>query len=254
MRNRSSRLVCALLLGVAGASITGGHRLSFADDPTPVPTTPLPEPTPLPSLAPTVVLEPSPTSLPTVQSEGPDPVATVVIPTPTPTTAAIVEDTASPVVRATRPPATISTEVSTATPVPDTSSPTEAPWPSADQLRIDARLRWGTRVPSTVRRWAYLIVPAARKYHVDPNLVAAVMTMESNGDPLALSPANARGLMQVLDGPWDPKDNVFTGVRMLSSSYQEFAIGRWRSPPTMPVRAPSRRQAEFLHIGRLATT
>jgi hypothetical protein len=46
--------------------------------------------------------------------------------------------------------------------------------------------------------------------------------MESNGDPSALSPADARGLMQVLHGPWDPRVNVFTGVHMLARFLQEF--------------------------------
>jgi hypothetical protein len=76
-----------------------------------------------------------------------------------------------------------------------------------------------------VHRWAFLIVPIAKHYHVDPNLVAAVMTLESNGDPLAQSPADARGLMQVLHGPWDPRLNVRVGVRMLAQLYAEF--GDW---------------------------
>jgi hypothetical protein len=94
--------------------------------------------------------------------------------------------------------------------------------PSAADLELDARLRWGTRVPASVRQWAYLIVPAARRYHLNPNLLAAVMTMESNGDPLAWSSADARGLMQILHGPWDPRTNVFLGARMLARFYGEF--------------------------------
>jgi hypothetical protein len=73
-----------------------------------------------------------------------------------------------------------------------------------------------------VRRWAFLIVPAAREYGLDPNLVAAVMTMESNGDPLAWSGADARGLMQILHGPWDPRSNVFRGAQMLAGFYAQF--------------------------------
>jgi hypothetical protein len=81
-------------------------------------------------------------------------------------------------------------------------------------------------VPESVRRWAFLIVPAAKKYHLDPDLIAAVMTMESNGDPLAVSYADARGLMQVLHGPWDPAVNVDQGARILAELYDEF--GDWR--------------------------
>jgi hypothetical protein len=70
-----------------------------------------------------------------------------------------------------------------------------------------------------------LIVPAARKNHLDPNLIAAVMTMESNGDPTAWSGADARGLMQILHGPWDPKVNVNAGARLLAKLYA--AYGDW---------------------------
>jgi hypothetical protein len=95
--------------------------------------------------------------------------------------------------------------------------------PSPAQLELDARLRWGDTVPDSVRRWAFLIVPAARKYGLNPNLIAAVMTMESNGDPLAWNQSSdARGLMQVLHGPWDPKKNVFTGARMLAGFLAQF--------------------------------
>jgi hypothetical protein len=78
-------------------------------------------------------------------------------------------------------------------------------------------------VPAAVRRWAFLIVPAARKYHLSPNLLAAIMTMESGGDPLAWNASSdARGLMQVLHGPWDPRVNIFLGARMLAHFYAEF--------------------------------
>jgi hypothetical protein len=49
------------------------------------------------------------------------------------------------------------------------------------------------------------------------------MTMESDGDPLAWnSTSDARGLMQVLHGPWDPKKNVYTGCRILSAYLAQF--------------------------------
>jgi hypothetical protein len=118
-------------------------------------------------------------------------------------------------------------------PIPSSSAPpdvgsapiTAAPYgppPSPAQLRESARLRWGHHVPAAVRRWAFLIVPIARRYGIDPNLVAAVMTMESGGDPSALSPADARGLMQILNGPWDPRENINDGVRMLSTYLDQF--------------------------------
>jgi hypothetical protein len=100
--------------------------------------------------------------------------------------------------------------------------PAEAPLPSPAQLRESARLRWGHGVPYAVRRWSFLIVPAAHRYNLSPGLIAAVMTMESGGDPLAYSPSDARGLMQVLHGPWDPRQNVFLGARMLADYHGLF--------------------------------
>ena len=128
--------------------------------------------------------------------------------------------TSMPIPTATRLP----TSTSSRGPASPSGAPTgvESPWPSPAQLRLNARLRWGGRLPASVRRWAFLIIPAAQRYHLNPNLIAAVMTMESGGDPLALSRSDARGLMQILHGPWDPKQNVFTGARMLADLIGQF--------------------------------
>lgn len=78
-------------------------------------------------------------------------------------------------------------------------------------------------MPRAVRRWAFLIVPAARRYHLSPSLIAAVMTLESGGDPLAWNQgSDARGLMQVLHGPWGPRANIDEGARMLAEFYSQF--------------------------------
>jgi soluble lytic murein transglycosylase-like protein len=52
-------------------------------------------------------------------------------------------------------------------------------------------------IPATVRHWSPTIDLMAKKYNVDPNLIAIIMTMESGGDSSALSQDNAIGLMQV---------------------------------------------------------
>lgn len=138
----------------------------------------------------------------------------------------------SPIAVSTQPPPTSSlpspVPSSTPAPVPVASAPAapvEGPIynPSPAELRLDAALRWGKHVPFSVRRWAYLVVPAARRYHVDPNLVAAVITMESGGDPGAWnSGSDARGLMQVLHGPFDPAQNIDAGTRMLAGFLRQF--------------------------------
>jgi soluble lytic murein transglycosylase-like protein len=55
-------------------------------------------------------------------------------------------------------------------------------------------------IPSTVKHWESQIDANAKKYKVDPNFIAIIMTMESGGDPKAHSAANAEGLMQITPG------------------------------------------------------
>ncbi len=66
------------------------------------------------------------------------------------------------------------------TPIPYQSTGITAPW-----------------IPSTVKHWSPIINEMGKKYDIDPNFVAIIMTMESGGDPKAVSDAGAVGLMQV---------------------------------------------------------
>ncbi len=68
------------------------------------------------------------------------------------------------------------------------------------------------------------ISPAASKYGVAPELVAAVIWAESSGDPKAISHRGARGLMQLMpktakelgvERIEDPRENVDGGTRYL---------------------------------------
>jgi murein DD-endopeptidase MepM/ murein hydrolase activator NlpD len=77
-------------------------------------------------------------------------------------------------------------------------------------------------VPASITQWWSLIQPAADRYQVDPMLVAAVMMQESGGNRDSRSRAGANGLMQVLDGPFDPAQNVENGVRMLAAHLKTF--------------------------------
>lgn len=74
--------------------------------------------------------------------------------------------------------------------------------------------------PAIVR----LVTATARKYHVDPQLVLAVIAIESGFQVNAVSPRNAQGLMQLMPETaerfgvkdvFDPAQNIAGGVRYL---------------------------------------
>lgn len=75
-----------------------------------------------------------------------------------------------------------------------------------------------------------VIQPAAAKYGLDPNLVAAVIWAESSGDPNAVSKKGAQGLMQLMPATarelgvgnvLDPGQNVDGGSRYLRKMLDE---------------------------------
>lgn len=79
---------------------------------------------------------------------------------------------------------------------------------------------------------AALIRRTARKYRVDPNLVKAVVAVESNFDTLAVSEKGAQGLMQLMpataremgvDSPFKPSENIRGGVRYLRSMLDRYS-------------------------------
>ena len=69
-----------------------------------------------------------------------------------------------------------------------------------------------------------LILAAASRYHLDPDLIHSVIAIESNFDPKAVSAKNARGLMQLMPrtaellgvkDSFDPEQNIDGGARYL---------------------------------------
>ena len=94
-------------------------------------------------------------------------------------------------------------------------------------------------LPATVTHWQSQIESSAKKYDIDPNLIAVIMTLESGGYSKADS-GQAQGLMQItpvtakeiaakhLKNPvakydiWDPVTNIEFGTAYLAYLRSEF--------------------------------
>ena len=76
-----------------------------------------------------------------------------------------------------------------------------------------------------------IINASARQHRVDPNLVKAVIKVESDFDPQAVSVAGAMGLMQLMpetastlgvENPFNPTENIKGGVKLLRQLLDRF--------------------------------
>ncbi|MFZ4621111.1 MAG: transglycosylase SLT domain-containing protein [Bacteroidota bacterium] len=82
-----------------------------------------------------------------------------------------------------------------------------------------------------VSQYDEIIADAAERHGVDSSLIKAVIATESAGNPKAMSSANAKGLMQLIDSTatmvgvknvWDPKQNINGGTKYLKQLLDKF--------------------------------
>ncbi len=76
-----------------------------------------------------------------------------------------------------------------------------------------------------------IINKASESFGVDKNIIRSVILTESAANPKAMSNANAKGLMQLIDSTaadmdvknvWNPEDNIFGGTKYLSRMLKQF--------------------------------
>ena len=91
------------------------------------------------------------------------------------------------------------------------------------------------------RDFESIIQEAGQRYRVDPALIRAIIQAESGGNPLAVSRAGARGLMQLMPdtaaelgvtNPFDPTQNIMGGT-----SYLRRLLDRYRGDVKLALAA-----------------
>lgn len=82
------------------------------------------------------------------------------------------------------------------------------------------------RAQTATADWTEAILECSQEFGIEPALIAAVITVESKGDPFAISSAGAAGLMQLMPAtcsdfgvydPFDPVANIRGGAAVLAS-------------------------------------
>lgn len=84
--------------------------------------------------------------------------------------------------------------------------------------------------------WSAYIAEASRRFGLPEPWIRAVMRVESGGDPYAVSPKGAMGLMQIMPETWaelrgryglgadpyDPRDNILAGAAYLCEMHDRY--------------------------------
>ena len=113
--------------------------------------------------------------------------------------------------------------------------PDEVPFARVVAIEALAASVSAARAPMTPGAVRSLVDTVAARVGLDRKLAHAVVSVESNYDPRAISPKGAMGLMQVmpvivrqygLDDPFDPEKNLEVGMRHLMTLLARFDPSR----------------------------
>ncbi len=86
----------------------------------------------------------------------------------------------------------------------------------------------------TINNLSKIVVRQAREKQLDPKLIAAIIVVESHGNPLAISGAKSIGLMQIHlptwaeemnfaeKNPFDPETNIAMGTSILAGYIKKY--------------------------------
>ncbi len=114
------------------------------------------------------------------------------------------------------------------------------PPPSSDPLEPEADWEVSNYLPID-QDFESIIQEAGQRYKIDPALIRAVIQAESGGNPLAVSRAGARGLMQLMPetaaelgvtNSFDPTQNIMGGT-----SYLRRLLDRYRGDVKLALAA-----------------
>lgn len=107
------------------------------------------------------------------------------------------------------------------------------PPPPGEAPRAVRRSVRGSAVPGALKGTPYgsMILAASKEHRIDPSLLAAVIRVESNFVPHAISRKGARGLMQLMPSTarrfgvrsvFDPRENIRGGAAYLGELAERF--------------------------------
>jgi hypothetical protein len=127
---------------------------------------------------------------------------------------------------------------------------TDAPFGKKSQQIVGDKVSLNRKKAEALTRpdFSSYVYQAAAKYDLEPELINAVITTESNGNHRAVSRKGAKGLMQLMPAtandlnvmnPFNPEENIEGGTRYLKQLLERFdgnltlALAAYNSGPKM---------------------